>query len=157
MKNKQNERKAKATLLALLMVMVIVLPFVSCDEEEEQQEPVAYATFGDKQVPIYAGEGVTQAEANAKKGVIDAAFVSLTDTEKPRLKSVTQKIVIVSGMKYSADKPSGTITLGKDFDQNDIFTLFVIIVFPAFTKVFDNSRNTVRMAKAFVIGNAKSI
>jgi hypothetical protein len=144
--------------LALLMLMVIVLPFVSCGgDEEEQPEPVGYATFGEKQIPIYAGEGVTQAEANAKKGEIDAAFKSIGSAENTRLKSVTQKIVIVNGSAYSATKATGTIELGKNLSQDDVFNVFIAIVFPAFAKVIDNSRNTVRMAKAFVIGNAKSI
>jgi hypothetical protein len=150
MKNKQNERKAKATLLALLMLMVIVLPFVSCDEEEEPPESVASTSFG---VPVYAGTGATNAEAKAKITEIDTVYGHMSLNAQNTLKTKITKIVIVGGAAYSTDKPNKTINLGKDASEDTIIDCFSEML----AKVIDNSRNTVRMAKAFVIGNAKSI
>jgi hypothetical protein len=161
MKNKQNERKAKATTLALLMLMVIVLPFVSCGgDEEEQPEPVGYAKFGDKDIPVYAAAGLTLTpeEVTERIGAINSAYASpaLTSDEKTVL-AKTKKIVIVAGTTNSAVKAGYVLNIGKDCDSVNILGFFIDTACPEFAKVIDNSRNTVRMAKAFVIGNAKSI
>jgi hypothetical protein len=153
MKNKQNERKAKATVLALLMLMVIVLPFVSCGgDEEEQPEPVAYTSSG---IPIYAGAGVTVEEAKGKKNDIDTACGVMDPTGQTALKTKTQKIVIVDGTEASADKATGIVNVGKNASSDTIALAFIAML----AQVIDNSKETVRMAKAFVASavNAKSI
>jgi hypothetical protein len=120
---------------------------------------VGYAKFGDNDIPIYAGVGVTFTEALAKKGDIDAAFKDVGPDEQAILMGKTKKIVIVGETANSYDVPNKVINIKKDTSQNNIRSYLESVVAPAFTKVIDNSRNTVRMAKVFVASavNAKSI
>jgi hypothetical protein len=142
--------------LGLTLAVLFVFNFIACkDDPPKGEEPVGYAKFGDNDIPIYAGVGVTDEEAAGKKGVIDAAYEGLTDNVKAALVN-TQKIVIVTGNDVSADKPTGTINLGKD--QTNVSGALTLAA-TVFISVIDNSKETVRMAFAAVNskGNVKSI
>jgi hypothetical protein len=137
--------------LGLTLAVLFVFAVIGC-EEEEKPEPVAYTSSG---IPIYAGTGVTNAEAVAKKGDIDIMYGKLGASSKTDFDTRIKKIIIVSGTKCSADKAAQTLTVGKDAAEMDILSAFAEML----ARVIDNSRNTVRMAKAFVASavNAKSI
>jgi hypothetical protein len=140
--------------LGLVMAVLFVFIFVACkDDPPKGEEPVGYAKFGDKDIPIYAGAGVTDAEAKAKITEIDTVYGHMSSNAQNALKTKTTKIVIVGGAAYSTDKPNKTINLGKDASEDTIIDCFSEML----AKVIDNSREIVRMAKAFVIVNAKSI
>jgi hypothetical protein len=170
-KNKQNERKAKATVLALLMLMVIVLPFVSCDEEEEQpddpvpQSETVNATINGTIRSIRIEGTFKNSEWSDIYGKLSGLTINTGPVGVSKVNSIYSngEVITIKVVDGGDNGVAGhVITLSLEVVQGfSISELGVsiagLINSSSFTKAIDNSRNTIRMAKAFVIGNAKSI
>jgi hypothetical protein len=134
--------------LGITLAVLFVFIFVACkDDPPKGEEPATYADFDGKEIPIYAGEGVTKEQAAAKKSDIETAYNIIPDaTQKAAVKSKIQMIRVVAGDECSHS--GGVVEIGLNCITNDIRSYFGAVF--SLSKVIDNSRETVRMAFAAV-------
>ena len=150
------------TFVAILAIVGIVVGFIACDDGNGENDPALCACNPKEHylpcdcggtdctcdviprgyileyqtnvpIPIYQGVGVTDTQAEIAKNNIITAWNS-NDGLRIALKGkITNTIiVIVAGRAYSADKNSGIIEIGADYNSGEIGSFFQYVVIPAF-------------------------
>jgi hypothetical protein len=131
-------KKNRALLTVLALALALGMTVVACPSDGGGDGSVITsktATFGSDNIPIYAGKGVSVADAEAKKTDIDSGYALVSYDTKTTVQGKIKKIVIVSGDSANNSatkaKATGVIEIGEDCSAADIRGFLNSVVAPA--------------------------